>query len=896
MGILPFEKNTVRFAEIVNNALSVSSGAIDGDVLNLTGYSAFRDGGEQPLKYDAAATDTIDGGFVFPGKGGSLAFTGTTFSGTAGTGRWKAVSRTEADCRKFGAVGDGVADDSSPIQRAITACLPKSAVIVPQGNYLCKDITIPNTKVMAVRGSGARLLAASGAAHILHAGADTTRDLPLEISGLHLDGNDLSNVIGLHIPIRTNVLLSDCSIKRCHYGLNMQGYNIALNSCAFQGNVIGTRIFQDASSGGGNGCTYTNVEWHGNTVGFLMDGTATSALPCQNSVFLGCVIQNNLLCGAAFFQTSNSVFIATHFEANFTEGSTLAVDGVTVRGANIHLHSSTLKVIHLSPAYTSPCVVMESESSLEIDGAEFYGTTTGPLIRDLDGDSAVYMHGRISTGTQARCKLRSLPDFLQVYVRFAFSAEPLVKVDHSVENLMLTPNAPALVNPIGAAVNANVVDEEQGVVSSVTFAASAGTTASNRVQISTGMGTVTTGDKAIVSLLCKTDKDTELVFEITDGNYGRFDYLSTDRQWRRIVMMIDAGSTAGPAVYIYPADSAGANVRIAKMMVHRVADGESDDAIQRIMKEGLFNPNTNLVTEGSDADLTLDANSGTSLIYPTNVAGFRRVNLPTPAVENDALEISRVDAGDGTLYLHGAGLLLSKQQWARLRHDGTIWRPMQSGGVGSIVTAPAYIAGDSDLINRWNGDANLDTTGDPNDVQGNANLTWSGTPAYVAAPDNAEDGKAFDFDGSVYLTAASSVGDYTDNFTAAVWLYLESTDPMRILSKRTVSGAWDMSMSSGRFNIYDGSNTYMSAALSATQTTWLHLALVINGAASGFYINGVLSGSAFNPAIASNTSELYVGRYPLAAQNFFVGKMADIRLYDRALSATELFMLYSGGA
>ena len=892
----PITNDRGRFAAALNNALSTSYGAQDGDVIQLTGFASANDGGAQPLRYDATSTATVDGVFTFPGKGGALSFDGVTFDGTAGTGRYKALDTTTADLMKIGADATGIADASSALQRALTAVPVAGKIVVPAGTYLIKDVAIPDNKKIRIVGDGARFLAAPGATYILNVGADTTRDNPLHISGLTLDGNDIASIIGMDMPIRTNTLLEAITFRRCHYGLNLMGYNMKLESCVFQGNVVGTRIYQDASSGGGNGNTYDNVEWYGNTIGFVMDGTATSALPCQSSVFQGGVIQNNSLCGAAFFQTSNSMFMATHFEANATAGSTLSVGGRTVRKANIHVNNSTLKVIHLSPAYTSPNIVLENGASVEVDGAEFYGTTTGPWIRDLDGDGSVYLSGRIAAGTQLRAKTYSLPGKILPYISFSFSGLPVVKHHSGVTNLMLTPNTPTLSNAAGCTVNPATVDAEQGPASSVTFAASAGSTSTNRITISTGVGTVSTGDKVIISFLVKTSDDTELVFELTDGNFARYDYLSTDREWRRIVLMVDSTTTNTPSLYVYPADSGGATVLITKMMTHKVASGNDDTMITRIMREGLYNDNTDTVAEGTDVDLTLTPNSPTTLIYPSTVAGFRRVALPTVARENSQREISRLDAGDGTLYLNGANLLLSKNQWARLRHDGTVWRPVQSGGDGTIVTAAEYIANDSDLVNRWNGDANLDTTGDPNDVQGNANLTWSGTPAYDTAPANAEDGLAFDFDGSVYLTAASTVMDYTDDFTVAFWLYLDSTASMRLVSKRDVTNAWDITHSSGRFNVYDGTATFNSAASSATQETWLHVAVVADGAASRFYVNGVASGDAFEPSISSSTSDVYIGRYPLSAASFLVGKMADIRIINRPLTAAEVYMLYAGGA
>lgn len=120
--------------DIVNTVADLSTARVlDGGKVETLGYTTVGDGGGNIYYYDADGTQTIDGGFVLPGKGGTLSFSGTTFNGTAGTGRYIAVDQAIANMKKFGAIpGDGL-DDSDVLRRAQDSDAP--TVFWPAGVY-----------------------------------------------------------------------------------------------------------------------------------------------------------------------------------------------------------------------------------------------------------------------------------------------------------------------------------------------------------------------------------------------------------------------------------------------------------------------------------------------------------------------------------------------------------------------------------------------------------------------------------------------------------------------------------------------------------------------------------------------------------------------------------------
>ena len=111
-------------------ALLAVTHARDNQLFQTRGYTT-EGVGANLYRYDAASSATIDGGFVLPGIGGALGFTGTTFSGTAGTGRYVAVDQSVADVTKFGADSSAV-NNLSSIQRAINS---SDVVYVPSGSF-----------------------------------------------------------------------------------------------------------------------------------------------------------------------------------------------------------------------------------------------------------------------------------------------------------------------------------------------------------------------------------------------------------------------------------------------------------------------------------------------------------------------------------------------------------------------------------------------------------------------------------------------------------------------------------------------------------------------------------------------------------------------------------------
>lgn len=176
-------------------------------------------------------------------------------------------------------------------------------------------------------------------------------------------------------------------------------------------------------------------------------------------------------------------------------------------------------------------------------------------------------------------------------------------------------------------------------------------------------------------------------------------------------------------------------------------------------------------------------------------------------------------------------------------------------------------------------------------------------------------GQAMTFDGvdDFIKIPDSSLYDNTTTLTVSVWMkasVADATTSFPMLSKtRSVSGfaGWILYRDSSEkiiFYLHDGST---SRSVASTNTfadkLWHHVVGVYNGTDARLYIDGVLAATpgAFTSALQDNARSLCIGRTPGNDNNCgsvissFAGTLDDVRIYNRALSASEVQNLYMSG-
>jgi thermitase len=213
------------------------------------------------------------------------------------------------------------------------------------------------------------------------------------------------------------------------------------------------------------------------------------------------------------------------------------------------------------------------------------------------------------------------------------------------------------------------------------------------------------------------------------------------------------------------------------------------------------------------------------------------------------------------------------------------------GNVWSFMTRTSGF--DPNFVSWWKFDEGTGTTA--YDSAGNNNGT-----IYRATWTTGKIGGALSFDGVddyIKVPDDSSL-DVSASFTFAFWMYVDEGNPGgTVISK---DGSED---TTGAYNIYyDRSHRYVwyetnnespwlvSGENSITMGAWNHIAITFNGSASPsmrIYVDGIEKASASPPAPGVLPTCLMIGRRG-DSDAFFNGKLDDVRIYNRALSAEEL--------
>ena len=258
-------------------------------------------------------------------------------TGTGATARTvDAKLKDTVSVKDFGAVGDGVADDTAAIQAAINT---NKEVFVPNGTYnLSASLTM--TLNQQIRGESSELTKIKTTTAV---NAITVADSAYcVISDLYFDGNSIGLVgikVGLGVTFSAFHEIRNCKIYNfTSHGIHLNGTSYCLiENCFIRLN-------------GGNGI-YNNL---GSPSGY---GNANTISNCQ--------IWDNITYGIQLYRANNNIIQNTRFVLG-TGGTSLTVGN---RTANIYINNTHDTTI----------------DKCEFENVDFGFTTYNILIDDTDG-------------------------------------------------------------------------------------------------------------------------------------------------------------------------------------------------------------------------------------------------------------------------------------------------------------------------------------------------------------------------------------------------------------------------------------------------------------------------------------------------------------------------------
>ncbi|MDP1706480.1 MAG: LamG domain-containing protein [bacterium] len=164
-----------------------------------------------------------------------------------------------------------------------------------------------------------------------------------------------------------------------------------------------------------------------------------------------------------------------------------------------------------------------------------------------------------------------------------------------------------------------------------------------------------------------------------------------------------------------------------------------------------------------------------------------------------------------------------------------------------------------------------------------------------AADNKGNAARAYDFDAlnTKIDTGSDWIGTVTT--TVSAWIYADSYGEINV-GRIIDNGKFIFSMLSNKLRaLSDGSTATYSLDGSIQLNTWYYVTLTRTSAGvANFYVNGALSGSA-NQASGTpvaGTTNVIIGNNT-GQTTTFDGRISDVRIYNRVLSAAEILAIYN---
>jgi len=220
---------------------------------------------------------------------------------------------------------------------------------------------------------------------------------------------------------------------------------------------------------------------------------------------------------------------------------------------------------------------------------------------------------------------------------------------------------------------------------------------------------------------------------------------------------------------------------------------------------------------------------------------------------------------------------------------------MTIAGVLSIASIASAAAPTSGLVGYWNFDGNA------NDFSGNGNNgTVNGTASWV----NGKINQAISLNGSSYISVPNVKILNPGSSLQSVSAWVKQTSDGSILWKGSSSSdTYELAVKGGKatFTINAGGATVNATAVSSASINdgnW-HLITGVRSSTktADIYVDGVLSGTmtyAGSGASIDTTTPLTIGSRN--GSNFLSGLIDDVRIYNRALSPSEVMDIYNAVA
>ncbi|MDD2657323.1 MAG: LamG domain-containing protein [Candidatus Pacebacteria bacterium] len=255
------------------------------------------------------------------------------------------------------------------------------------------------------------------------------------------------------------------------------------------------------------------------------------------------------------------------------------------------------------------------------------------------------------------------------------------------------------------------------------------------------------------------------------------------------------------------------------------------------------------------------------------------------------------DAGNPNYYWNGS--IDDARIYSRALSAAEVAALYRSGA--ATVNAPTNTSVTNGLVGLWSFDGKdinwgIGTAFDRSGAGNNGSLISMST---TSSPVIGKIGQALKFNGSSYVI---STGSSSLNFSGAgslgafvkVSAYPAGYSSIYNSNSGNSNPRFELAInSSGRVFYYNSGFNYFTYVVPLN--TWVHLSLVVSGVSATLYVNGVANETITAGASFGTGSNSPIIGSTITTAEFFNGSLDDVRIYNRALSATEVKSLYNLG-
>lgn len=166
-------------------------------------------------------------------------------------------------------------------------------------------------------------------------------------------------------------------------------------------------------------------------------------------------------------------------------------------------------------------------------------------------------------------------------------------------------------------------------------------------------------------------------------------------------------------------------------------------------------------------------------------------------------------------------------------------------------------------------------------------------------------GQALSFNGAnnVIIGTATTYRFTAEDFTISAWAktsvgYVSQGSGVNAIIGRgftTTSGSYGLFINNANKPTFNIEGNSVVGNMTIHDGQWHHLVGVRTGSVSQLWVDGVLAGTGAAANLTSNSVSLGIGADDSGGIRFFNGTIDEARIYNRALSGTEIWNLYQAG-